>query len=310
LSTYKRALSVAAAYVALLLILAVFAPRFYQSEFRDSWVKLARTLVIAIGMTLVILARHIDISVGWQFSICGVVAGLMAKSGCPMIAVLAGTIATGAAMGAFNGALVAGLGLPSIVVTLATMQIFEQSLNWARQGEYITNLPDWFQWFGFGQARGQLLIVFCAVGIFVIAAWAMRWLAAGRQIYAVGSDMEAARLAGVKPRRLVFAVFMLMGALVGLAALLESVRFAEVDPRGGSGLELEVIAAVVVGGTAISGGRGTLFGSLVGVLLLGTIGSALNFLTKQAEWDRAIQGVIILAAVASEGFSRRRRRIA
>src|SRR5208282_1813563 len=97
-------------------------------------------------------------------------------------------------------------------------------------------------------------------------------------------------LSGIKPGWVVFAVFVLMGALVGFAALLQSARFAEVDPRSGDGLELEAIAAVVVGGTAISGGKGTLLGSLIGVVLLGTIGAALVFLTKQAQWDRAIQG--------------------
>lgn len=308
MSKYKRELSVAGAYVALLVLLALAAPRFFRVEFGDTWVSAAPMLVVAIGMTLVIVAREIDISVGWMFSICAVVAGVLAKSGFPMPGVLAATVATGATMGALNGGLVAGLGLPSIVVTLATMQIFKQSLSWVRQGELVTNLPDGFQWFGQSQSAGQVLIVFGAIAIFIVFAWAMRWLAAGRQVYAVGSDSEAARLAGVKPRRVVFGVFVLMGALVGLAALLQSVRFAEVDPKSGDGLELEVIAAVVVGGTAISGGRGTLFGSLIGVLLLGTISAALVFLIKQAQWDKAIQGVIILAAVASDGLGRRRRR--
>jgi rhamnose transport system permease protein len=258
-------------------------------------------------MTLVILARHIDISVGWMFSICAVIAGLLARQGVPMAAVFGGTVLAGATMGALNGGLVAGLGLPSIVVTLATMQIFKQSLSWVRQGETVANLPDWFQWFGQSQSAGQWLIILSAIAIFAIFAWAMRWLAAGRQVYAVGSDMEAARLAGVKSRRVVFAVFVLMGALVGLAALLQSTRFAEVGTNSGDGMELQVIAAVVVGGTAISGGRGTLLGSLIGVALLGTIGAALIFLKAESHWVKAIQGAIILAAVASDGLGRKRR---
>jgi len=310
IAKFKREISVAAAYLALLLILALATPRFFQVEFRDTWVSAAPILLVAIGMTLVIVARHIDISIGWQFSICAVVAGLLARYGLPMPAVLAVTILTGAAMGAINGSLIAFLGLPSIVVTLATRQIFLQSLGWARQGELVTNLPDRFQWFGQSQLTGQNIIVFSAIAIFLIFAWATRWLAAGREVYAVGSDLEAARLAGVKPRRVVFGVFVLMGALVGLAALLQSVRFAEVDPRSGDGMELQTIAAVVVGGTAISGGRGTLLGSLIGVMLLGTIGAALVFLTNQPQWDKAIQGLIILAAVASDGFSRRRKHTA
>lgn len=304
---YKRECSVAAAYLALLLVLALAAPRFFQVQFRDTWVSAAPTLVVAIGMTLVIVARHIDISVGSQFSICAVAAGLLARAGMPMPVVIGATLAAGAAMGAINGALVAGLGLPSIVVTLATMVIFRQSLTWARQGEMVADLPSWFQWFGQSQAVGQLLVVIIAIAIFIAFAWAARWLSAGRKVYAVGSDQEAARLSGIRPGRVVFGVFALMGALVGVAAVLQSVRFAEVDPKTGAGMELEAIAAVVVGGAAITGGRGTMLGSLIGVALLGTVGAAMVFLTRQAQWDKAIQGVIILAAVASDGFTRRRK---
>jgi rhamnose transport system permease protein len=306
-SRYKRELSVAAAYIALLIVLAIASPRFYQSQFRDTWVSAAPMLIIAIGMTLVILARHIDISVGWMFSICAVIAGLLTKQGVPMAAVFGGTVLAGAAMGALNGGLVAGLGLPSIVVTLATMQIFKQSLSWVRQGASIANLPHSFQWFGQTQSVGEWLLILGAIGVFAIFAWSMRWLAVGRQVYAVGSDMEAARLAGVKPQRVVFGVFVVMGALVGLAALLQSVRFAQVGTNSGDGLELQAIAAVVVGGTAISGGRGTLLGSLIGVALLGTIGAALIFLKAEPHWVKAIQGAIILAAVASDGLGRKRR---
>ena len=123
-------------------------------------------------------------------------------------------------------------------------------------------------------------------------------------MYATGSDPEAARLAGIRPRRVVFSVFVTMGALAGLAALLNAVRFADVDPNAGTGLELQVIAAVVVGGVAISGGRGTLLGSLIGVALLGSIGRALVFLHVSAQWEKAIQGLIILLAVATDAFSR------
>jgi rhamnose transport system permease protein len=306
---YKRELSVAGAYLALLMVLALATPRFFQVEFRDTWVGAAPMLVVAIGMTLVIVARHIDISVGSQFSICAVAAGLLAKAGLPMPAVIAATLLVGAIMGAINGWLVAGLGLPSIVVTLATMVIFRQSLAWARQGELVANLPEGFQWFGRGQSVGQGLVIFSGIAILVVFAIGASWLAAGRQVYAVGSDREAARLAGINPGSVVFGVFVLMGILVGLGAILQSVRFAEVDPKSGDGLELQAIAAVVVGGTAISGGRGTMFGSLVGVALLGTIGAAMVFLTSEAQWDKAIEGIIILAAVTSDGFSRRRKHV-
>src|SRR5205085_3623992 len=130
--------------------------------------------------------------------------------------------------------------------------------------------------------------------------WVLRNLGVGRAIYAVGSDAEAARLAGIEPPRMIFVVFVLMGALTGLAALLNAVRFSVVPSNAGLGLELKAVAAVVVGGTAITGGRGTLVGTLIGVALLGTIGTALTFAGINPFWEKAIQGAIILAALASD----------
>jgi rhamnose transport system permease protein len=281
------------------------APRFFRPDpLRALLVSNAPVLVAAIGMTLVVLCRQIDISIGSIFSICGVLAGLFATAGLPIVLVGFGTLVVGGCLGAVNGVMVAGLGLPSIVVTLATLAIWRESLRYLREGEFVRNLPAEFQWFGTGQAFGQWLVVLVALVVFLLFAWGLRNLAVGRAVYATGSDPEAARLAGIRPRRVIFGVFVVMGALAGLAALLNAVRFADIDPNAGAGLELEVIAAVVVGGTAISGGRGTLLGSLVGVALLGSIGPALVFLQIQPQWEKAIQGLIILLAVASDAIYR------
>jgi ribose/xylose/arabinose/galactoside ABC-type transport system permease subunit len=307
IARYQRELSVAAAYAILLGTLAIVSPSFFRDQFRASLVSAAPVLVMAVGMTLVILCRQIDISVGSQFSICGVVAGLAAKAGLPMPAVAAVTLAAGGLMGAINGWFVASLGLPSIVVSLATMVTFREGLRWVREGEFVGDLPGGFQWFGTSQENGQRLIMVVSLIVFLVLAWGLRYLAAGRAVYATGSDPEAARLAGIRPRAVTFGVFVLTGALTGLAALLNGVRFPQVDPNAGAGRELQVIAAVVVGGTAISGGRGTLAGTLIGVALLGTIGPALVFLGTQPQWEKAIQGAIILAAVASDALNRRTR---
>jgi rhamnose transport system permease protein len=311
---YRREISVAVAFALLLLALAGFTletgswPGFFErGQLRDLVVSNAPLLVAAVGMTLVILAREIDISIGSQFCICGVVAGLAAKAGLPMPVVEGFTLLAGALMGGLNGVLVAGLGLPSIVVTLATLVIFRETLRWSREGAFVSDLPPGFQWFSFEQRTGQWMIVAFALGVFLAFAWGTGNLAIGRTVYATGSDPEAARLAGIRPRRVIFGVFVIMGGLAGLAALLNAVRFAAVDPNAGTGLELQAIAAVVVGGVAISGGRGTLVGSLIGVALLGSIGTALVFLHIQAQWEKAIQGLIILAAVASDGLQRRGR---
>lgn len=303
-----REWSVALAFASLLGVLALFAPAFFKADYlRGLVVAKSSVLIVAVGMTLVIVARQIDISVGSQFSVCGVIAGLLAKAGFPMPIVALGTVATGAAMGACNGLLVAALGLPSIVVTLATMAILRETLRWLRQGEFVLGLPDDFQWFGLGQQTGQWTVILTAAAFFLTAAWCLRHLAGGRAIYAVGSDAEAARLAGMRPRLVVFLVFLAMGAITGLASLLSAIQFGVVDPNAGAGLELQVIAAAVVGGTAVSGGRGTLVGTLVGVALLGTIGPALVFLNAEPEWEKAVQGLIILTAVATDAFEGRKR---
>jgi len=298
----SRELALLAALAAILVVLGWRAPRFFSgANLADLATSVAPALVAAMGMALVILARHIDISIGSQFAVCGVVMGLVAKAGLPV------PLAAGRAvlLGAVNGALVAGLGLPSIVVTLATMVAWREGLRWATEGTWVRGLPESFQWLGLGQTGGRLLIVITAAAVFAFFAWGLATLRAGRSVYATGSDAEAARLLGLRPRRVVFAVFVLMGALAGLAAVLTTVQFIDVQPNAGVGLELRIIAAVVVGGVAISGGRGSSLGVLLGVLFLAVLGPALVFLGGKAHWDRALQGAIILLAVASEAAHRR-----
>jgi rhamnose transport system permease protein len=305
MNRHFRELSVAAALVLLLVALAIFAPAFYQPQpLLSLATREAPTLVVALGMALVIIARQIDISVGSQFSVCSVSAALLAAMHWPLALVLPASVGIGALLGAINGALIAGLGLPSIVVTLATMVTLRQGLNMIRQGEWVS-LPDNVQWFGLSQTAGQWLLVAAALVLVVLLGLGMRHLAGGRFVYAVGSDAEAARLAGIRPRLGTFLVFVLMGALTGLAAMMNIIQSPQVQPLGGFGLELKVIAAVVVGGVAISGGRGNVWGVFVGVLLLACIAPALTHLHIEAYWEKAIQGAIILLAVVADGLRNR-----
>ena len=298
---YGRELAVTAVLGLMLLILAVWAPAFFQVQpLLSLLTREAPTLVVACGMAMVIMTRQIDISVGSQFSVASVAAGLLAAAGWPLALVLPVAVGLGAGLGAINGLLVAGLGLPSIVVTLATMVTLRQGLNLARQGEFV-NLPDRVQWLGLSQPAGQALLLVAALVVLVVLAVGLRQLAAGRHVYAAGSDAEAARLAGLRPRHVTFGVFVLLGALTGLAAMMNLIQSPQVQPLTGSGLELKAIAAVVVGGVAISGGRGNLWGVLAGVLLLAGVSPALTHLHIEAYWEKAIQGAIILLAVVAEG---------
>lgn len=301
----NRPLWVAAAWAVLLALVAAVAPAFFDPvNLRDLVVRASPLLIVACGMTIVILARQIDISVGSQFAICGVVAGLLAREGLPMPLVALGTMGAGAGLGLINGLLVARLGLPAIVVTLATLVAWREGLRFATEGVWVQDLPAGFQWFGLGQDIGRWLVGLAAAAVWAAVAFVLGWTPAGRAVYATGSDAEVARLLGVRPPVVIAGAFVVMGALTGLAALLSAVQFIDVQANAGIGLELSVIAAVVVGGTAVSGGRGSLTGTLAGVALLATVGPALTFLGAPVAWERALQGAIILIAVSAEGFSR------
>jgi rhamnose transport system permease protein len=308
LKYHQREVSIAAVIVALGVVLGALAPGYFaRDNLSDLFLGSMPVLIVALGTTLVILTGHIDISVGSVFAICGVVAGLVAKSGAPLFAAGLAACLIGALLGALNGALVAYVRIPSIVVTLATMVALRDGLRWATQGAWVQDLPPGFQWFGLSQSAYPLVALSTVVALQLAIGWGMRNVAAGRAVYATGSNEQAARLAGLDTARVTFAVFAAAGALTGLAALLNSVRFNQIPSNAGIGLEMKVIAAAVVGGVAIRGGRGSFAGTLLGVVLLGAIGPALTFLGVSAYWERALQGAIILAAVALDALRERRR---
>jgi rhamnose transport system permease protein len=180
------------------------------------------------------------------------------------------------------------------------MVALRDGLRWATQGAWVSALPDGFQWLGLTQGSYPYLMAGVAILFTAGISWSLMNLRAGRAVYATGSNAEAARLAGIDANGVTFAVFVLTGALTGIAAVLNSVRFNQIPANAGLGMEMKVIAAVVVGGTAITGGSGSTAGTVLGVILLGAIGPALTFLGVSAYWERALQGAIILAAVVIE----------
>lgn len=303
----SRELAVALAIVLLGGALAVIAPGFFsRGNLADVFLGNLPVLIVALGATLVILTGEIDISVGSVFAICGIVAGLAAQAGLPVTVAAAAAIAAGAALASINGALVAFAELPSIVVTLATMVALRDALRWTMQGAWVESLPPGFQWLGLGQQAYPVVACGIAAVLYIALAWTMRHVAAGRAVYATGSDADAARLAGFNTALVKFWVFVVAGALTGIAALLNAVRFNQIPSNAGLGLEMKVIASVVVGGAAIRGGRGTITGTVLGVVLLSVIGPALVFLRISPYWERAVQGAIILAAVALDASTARR----
>ena len=301
----KREIAVALALTSLLGALALTAPAFFApGHLRDMFIANVPVLIVAIGTTLVILTGEIDISCGSTFALCSVVAGLVATASDSVALALGVACAVGAGVGTLNGALVAYAGIPSIVVTLASMVAVRDGLRWAMGGAWVTDLPLAFQGFGLRTEIYPLVATVLAIGIVTAGSWMLHALAGGRAVYAVGSNRAAAHLAGLDADRVRWAVFALAGLLTALAAVINSARFTQIPSNTGLGLEMKAIAAVVVGGAAITGGRGTLRGTVLGVLLLGVVGPALTFFGVSPYWERALQGAIIVAAVGAEAWKR------
>jgi len=305
-AAYRREAAVAAATLMLLAVMGVRAPGFFTpGNINDMFLASLPVLIVALGMTLLIVTGEIDISVGSAFAVCSIVAGVCAKWQAPLFIVASVACASGAVLGALNGWLAAHVRVPSIVVTLAMMIALRDGLRWATQGAWVQDLPENFQWLGFTQHSYAAAVAAVTAVLLAAFVWASRAVSGVRAMYATGSNPGAARLAGIDTRRMKFIAFVCVGTLTGLAALLNAARFNQIPPNTGIGLEMKVIAAVVIGGTSITGGRGTIFGTLLGVVLLAAIGPALTFLGLSAYWERAVQGAIILTAVAIDALSSR-----
>ncbi|MGI4854631.1 MAG: ABC transporter permease [Janthinobacterium lividum] len=308
---HAREIAILIANLLLLALLAGTTHGFFTlANLADLFLANMPVMLVALGMTLIILTGQIDISVGAVFALCSVTAGLSGRAGAPTPVFLLVATAVGIACGALNGALSAYSRIPSIVVTLATAVVLRDGLRWGTEGAWVGDLPPLFQRFGLPQGGYTLLVLLVTCVLTIVCALGLRFLRAGRAVFATGSNEAAAKQLGINTNSIVFAVFAITGALTGLAATLNAVRFNQIPSNSGIGLEMKVIAAVAVGGAAITGGSATVLGTVLGVVLLGLIGPALTFLGVSAYWEKALQGGIILLAVSANvlGSYRLRRR--
>src|SRR3989449_1582812 len=254
-----------------------------QPNFRDAFTlstiltNAAYVGVVGIGMTMVIVAGQIDISVGSMLAVCALIAGTLARAGAPMFLVVLTSLALGLGMGALNGALIAYLRIPSIIVTLATLTALRGAIVWWTKGYWVMPLPPGWKFLGTTHILGLPLPVWIGWTAVLAAAYVLAHTIIGREGYGLGSNPQAARLAGIHTARVTFWVFALRGLLVGLATMLHVTRFSMVQTQEGLGLEFLVITAVVVGGTNIFGGSGTVAGPYFGVLLVTVASRAPHF---------------------------------
>lgn len=298
-----RELGIVAALAALIVVTGVLEPRFLQADsLKDLGLNAAIIAILAVGQTLVLVTRNVDLSVGSVLGLAAYMTGTMLSSsgGTPFVLVILLAMGLGAACGALNGVLVTFGRVPALVVTLGTLYVFRGLAFLWTDGRQVNaeTLPDAFLKLGSGSVLGIPTLVLIALAVVLVVGRCMRDLRSGRELYAIGSNPDAARLAGVRSDRRVFSAFVLCGMLAGLGGALFTARFGTVDATAGTGYELTVISAAVVGGVPIFGGAGSALGAALGALLLGSITSSLIVLKVDAFWQQAAVGALLLAAIA------------
>lgn len=298
-----REISLVVILLVVLLGTAAINPRFLGAgSLRDLLLNVSIISLVVVGQTVVLLMKHVDLSVGSVVGLSAFLTGslFIAMPGLPVpLAMLFGLV-LGAALGAINGLLVAYGRVPALVATLGTLYVFRGLTYAVVHGGQINagNLPPAFLSFATGSLLGLPNLVLLVLVVMTLFGLYLKSYRGGREYYAVGSNSEAAVLAGIRVSRRTMTGFALSGAIAGLAGVLYLARYGTVDASAGSGLELQVIAAAVVGGVSINGGVGTLLGAGVGALLLGTMGSALVTLRAPAFYQQAIQGALLLLAIS------------
>ncbi len=306
----KSVLTLLGPFIALLVVFGIFAgsnPRMLSEEVLLNI--LTQTVIVgiaAIGMTLIIISGGIDLSVGSMIALCGVVAAMLVTKGFAPPLVFLGTIAFGGFCGLVNGGISTGLKLMPFIVTLGTMQAFRGAAKVATDGTPV-NLPfdvtAYKPWMGGeGIPRGVWLMIALVVLFTVV----LRYTRFGRHVFAVGSNENTATLCGVHVGKTKVFVYIIGGALAGLSALMNMAKSSQGDPTTAMGLELDIIAAVVIGGASLSGGEGTVLGALIGALLMTTIrtGCVLNGIPTP--WTEVITGAIIVVAVVIDRLRHRK----
>ena len=302
----RRELPTLILWIAICLVTVAVQPKFFSaSVFRSILLWIPLLVVVAMGEMMVIVTRGVDVSVGSMMGLAGMCVGILLRDHAGLGVVPAATIGVliGAGLGAVNGSLIAWCSVPPIVATLGTLGAYRGLVHIVCRGRQVDeyNLPRelgrWSIDGPFHQTLVPWIVVFAIVAA-VATLLLLRFTRIGRNIYAIGGNPEAARLRGVPVRRVTFFVYVLSGIGAGLAGVLYASRFGTINPAAiGTGFELVVISAVVVGGVSVFGGSGTVTGVVLGCLLLGTIYTALTVLKLPDAWQGTTYGLVILVAV-------------
>lgn len=300
------------ALVVVIVVATVRNPNFLFSAdgFRDLLLTPSMLMLVAIGSAIVIITRNVDLSVGSTLGLTAYLTGRLFIDipGIPIPVVFVAGILLGGLLGLINGALVAFAKVPAMVITLGTLYIYRGiNVMWTGSDRInASDMPKDFLAIGTGQILYIPVLTILAVVVLIAAAWYMKNKRGGRELYAIGSDPAAAQLYGLKVTQRVISAFVINGALAGLAGVLYAARYGTVSSQAGSGYELDAIGAAVIGGVAIAGGTGSLWGAAIGAFLLMTINRALPILGIQDFWQRAVVGALIIGAIVLDRLLARR----
>jgi ribose transport system permease protein len=300
-------LGILAAFIVLCVIMSIASPAFLQTtNFLNIVQQISINFTIAIGMTMVILIGGIDLSVGSITAITGMIVAIMMKNfGIPVGLSIFLALIAACIMGCINGLMIAYLDLPPFIATLGMMGIARGASYSVTAGQPVYSLPKSFLAISERVANIPLFALLIMVALFALAAYTLKYTRFGRYVFAVGGNENCSTLSGIDVKKVKIAVYTISGLCCGVAAMLLTSRLDSAVPTNAEGYELNAIAAVVIGGTSMSGGEGSLFGTLIGTLIMGVIANGLNLLAIPQGPQRMVNGLIIIIAVIVDVMRRK-----
>ncbi len=295
------------AYILVIIFFAIKSPHFFNvKNFLNIALYAANIGILACTMTLIIVAGHIDLSIGSVIALSGIVMGtLLAKGVSVGVAILA-CMAIGALAGIYNGILITKIGINAFITTLAGMEIFRGATYLVTDGKSVTIANDTIKWIGRGYTAGipnaVIMMLLCIIVFSLIA----KYTVFGRRIFVIGGNSSVAYLSGINVSKNLMGLFILNGFMCGLASVIYCSQLGAAMPNNATGMEFDVISAVILGGASLSGGKGSITGALFGALLLGTLSNGMVMLNIHTYWQQIISGVVLVLAVVLDIIKNKR----
>lgn len=291
-----------------IIVMSIISPYFLSmANFRAMAVGLVPTGIIVIGMSYLLVSGGFDLSVGSVLALASTVCAYLLTLGWPIPAAIVATLVIGGGIGVLNAVLIAGLGINPLIATLGTMSAARGAALVMTEGFSLSSLPKSFGYAGNANVVGMPLIVWIMLLLVLIGDIALRKAAFFRQVYFIGSNELAARLSGINVTKVRVVTYGLSGLLAALAGVLLASRLTSGTPTAGAGLELQVLAAAVIGGASLKGGEGTVFGAFLGAVFVALINNAMTMLAVSIYWQMIVTGTVLVAAVGIDKLGRRRR---